>query len=243
MLNAIQIPQLVDYSRATHDHIRMGWMLLSSISLYLSGGSHVAVACLVLLCALAGWMRRYDDIGLLVSLLFPGLFIISAFAFARVPASPRLFSILILPVLVGVVLFIQSVWMNGNALTKAISGAMVVLLIADSVPVFKKYYAIGNPPLRQVASRIGNRPIWLVGAQSESNRYYFPHAVEFRSEQEAAASGTRAPGFVLTTVKCVDIRTPVQLESAGFHRVQELPDWTISEPSTNWHPCYVLLAR
>ena len=243
MLNAIQLPQLVRYSHTTYDHIQMGWTLLSSTFLYLSGGSNVAVACLVLLCALGGWMRRYNDIGLVISLLFPGLFIITAFTLARVPASPRLFSILILPALVGVVLFVHSAWKNGTALTKVISGAVVVLLIADSLPVFVKYYAIGNPPLRQVALRIRNRPIWLVGAQSESNRYYFPHAVEFRSEQEAAASGTRAPDFVLTTVKCVDIRTPVQLESAGFHRIQELPDWTISEPLTNRHPCYVLLGR
>lgn len=242
LIYAVQLPQLVQYSHQAREHMQINPTLLLGLGRYLSGGSSALLSCLVILCAAYGWTRS-RDLGRFISLAFPGLFILMAFAITRTPGSPRLFSILILPVLLGVVLFAEGAFKGGTVLARVVAVAVLVLMIADSVPLFQSYYTLSTPPLRQVGAWVGNRPIWLVGAQSDLNGYYFPNSKGFGSEDAALADSARAPDFVLASVACGDLQQPVRFESAGYHRIQSLQDWTISELRTDQRPCYVLLQR
>ncbi len=237
MVYAIQLPQLIRYSHDAPEHMPMSWALFGNLVQYLAGGSSVTLSCLVVLCAAYGWTRRYKDSGLLISLAFPGVFIIVAFTLTRTPGSPRLFSVLILPVLMGIVLFVHGALEGGTVLSKVISASVIALLVAGPVPLFRRYYALGNPPLRQLGAWVGDRRIWLAGSQSDVNRYYFSNSASLGSESDALASIAQAPDYVLVSVAYIDLHRPLRLENAGFRRIQELAAW--NEGAT----CYVLLRR
>ena len=242
-LNSLHIPQLVSYSHAAPEHTRMGSALVSGTLTYLSGGSHLSAACLVVCLALAGWIRQFKEVRLFLAFAYPGLFTFVAFALTGTPASPRLFYSLLLPVVMGFIAFIESAFTSGPVLGKSLSAAAILFVIADSVPLFQNYYESGNPPLRQVGLRMGKRRIGLIGAQSDLNGYYFESCVRFRTAKDALDTGESLPDDVLTAVQCANLSSRLSFESAGFHRVYELRDWTVAEPPNSQRPCYVLLSR
>ena len=123
---------------------------------------------------------------------------------------------------------------------------VAVLIVADSVPVFARYYSVGNPGLRELARRIPSNEVFLANVQAGSNVYYFPKS-EWEADKRLVVARLQAmpaaPTYVLWGDDCRRQIEPA-LAPLGYQKVSVLNDWTFAEYASNQRrPCFVLYER
>ncbi len=180
--------------------------------------------------------------GILAGVALPAVFQMIAFTLQRTKASPRLFVLLIFPLVVGVAYLL--VWLWGRQLWhKAAAVVLTVLLAASSIPAFQRFYGIGNPDLRSLSGRLlaDRENVLLAGVQGDMNIFYFPGAPWVLGDATMGAVESRKPHYVLLGEDCRKERFSEAMLTLGFRRVERLEDWTAKELSPSQRrPCFVL---
>jgi len=242
LVNSIQIPQLIDYSRhrARYDHSPINLANIGNIFAFVTGsGGQYIPAMLVVACSAAGWFCYRRDKLLLAIMLGPGVLQLAAFALTRTPASPRMFVALLLPLALGLALSVSGLMERGR-LPWAV--ALICMAALSSVPKYKSFYNIGNPHLEATAAKIGSDGVVLTGMQADVNTFYFPKAAQLSLELLPSTLPPTAR-FVLAGVDCMRGGTP-DISIPGYQEVDRLNDWTSAESSPQERrPCFLLLGH
>ena len=207
LLHVLTLPQLMDYSRnyAPSFHSPLDLKFYTNALPYLAGVEHHIVAAVLMLAAVAGYGLSHRDWRAWAAIVGGPLFLVVAFQISGNVASPRLFVSLIFPMLIGLSFFIESLWRQKRLVARAAAVIVAVLVVADSAPVFARYYAVGNPGLRELAARLPLDEVFLANVQAGSNVYYFPKS-QWEADRRPSSLGFRRcrppPTFVLWGDDC-----------------------------------------
>lgn len=248
ILHALTLPQLMDYSRnwAPSFHSPLDLKFYTNALPYLAGVEHHAVAAAMVLAAVAGYCLAYRDWRAWAAIAGAPVFFVIAFQLSGNVASPRLFVSLIFPLLIGLSFLIDGLWRQKQLLARAAAVILAVLIVADSEPVFARYYRVGNPGLRELATRLPANDLFLANVQAGSNVYYFPKS-EWEADKKQVVSHIQrmpsAPAYVLWGDDCRRESEP-SLAALGYEKTTTLNDWTFGEYASNQRrPCFVLYER
>ena len=248
LLHVLTLPQLMDYSRnyAPSFHSPLDLKFYTNALPYLAGVEHHVVAAALVIAAVAGYGVSHRDWRAWAAIAGAPLFLVVAFQLSGNVASPRLFVSLIFPVLIGLSLFVEGLCRQRRLVACAAAVMVGVLIVADSEPVFARYYAVGNPGLRELAGRIPSNEVFLANVQAGSNVYYFPKSA-WEADKKLVVSRLQAmpsaPTYVLWGDDCRHENEPA-LAPLGYHRAAMLNDWTFAEYASNQRrPCFVLYER
>jgi hypothetical protein len=249
MVNVFTLPQVLSYydQEASAAHQAMNWEVFGISLHYLSGMESVAAAAVMVSASVAGWYllsRSRNGVDLFLGVAAPALFQMLAFTLQRTKVSPRLFVLMIFPLVVGVAFLFTWLWQR-LPLQKAAAALLGLVLIAGAVPAFQRFYGIGNPDLRRLASQLPDRDrLLLAGAQGDMNVFYFPGAPWVLEGATMQAVESRNPRYALLGEDCRKERFAEAMTKSGFRRVERLADWTAPELSRSQRrPCFVLYER
>lgn len=248
LVSALTLPQLADYSRnrAGLAHTITGLQSYLDTLPFLTGVEHHAAALILLAAALAGyWLQRCDWVTS-AAMVGPALVQAAYFQLSGSLASPRLFVPFIFPILIGLSLFISHLWRRNSLLRRTLALIPVVLLLADSLPLYGRYYGTGNPKLRELAARLPPGETFLANAQADMNGYYFegaPWQLEEPKAVEQISTMQPAPKFVLSGEDCRRANSQ-GIQNLGYRPILKLNDWTWGEHSKSQRrPCFILYER
>jgi hypothetical protein len=247
-LHVLTLPQLMDYSRnyAPSFHSPLDLKFYTNALPYLAGVEHHVVASALVLAAVAGYWVSHREWRAWAAIAGGPLFLVVAFQMSGNVASPRLFVSLIFPLLIGLSFFIDGLCRQKRLLACSAAVMVVLVIVADSEPVFARYYAVGNPGLRELADRIPSNEIFLANVQAGSNVYYFPKS-EWEADKKKVVSRLQmmpsAPEYVLWGDDCRRESEPA-LAALGYQKTTTLNDWTFGEYASNQRrPCFFLYER
>jgi hypothetical protein len=249
LISALTLPQVADYSRhrAASLHSPIGFRFYRDALPYLAGVEHDTTAALLLCLALVGYWRARRNWIMVAAIVGPVLVQIAYLHLTRSVASPRMFISAVFPALIGLSLWIESQWSRGTPLRRAAALLVATVLVADSSPVFARYYFVGNPKLHELSERLPSGDVFLADAQAGINVYYFPRAswddTESGAVRRLAGMGSSAPRFVVWGQNCRRSISP-GIEQLGYRRSARLEDWTYAEHAENQRrPCFTLYER
>jgi hypothetical protein len=248
LLHVLTLPQLMEYSRnyAPSFHSPLDLKFYANALPYLAGVEHHTVAAVLLLAAVVGYCVSHRDWRAWAAIAGGPVFLVVAFQISGNVASPRLFVSLIFPLLIGLSFFIEGLWRQKRLVARAAAAIVAVLLVADSEPVFARYYSVGNPGLGELARQIPSNEVFLANVQAGSNVYYFPKS-EWEADKRLVVSRLQAmpspPTYVLWGDDCRR-ESEAALAPLGYQKVSVLNDWTFAEYASNQRrPCFVLYER
>lgn len=248
-VNVLTLPQLLVYARERGSlaHIKMGPELAAGTLRYVMGVEHGGIALVLIAASVAGWLLSREKGILFAAIAGPPLGYIVAFSATGMRGSPRLFALLIFPVMVGLAMLAEFLWRQPR-LGWVGAVALLAIFVGDALPEFRPYYQVGTPGLREVAGQLRGEDVMLAGEQADMNVYYFPAArvslaPQWREALREIEAANPAPKYLLIGIEC---RTngAEGVDRAGYRQVEYLRDWSFAEPARGErHPCFVLYGR
>lgn len=231
LLFGFHLPQMAEYGlhRSSVDHL-LAKDVAPEIARYVAGGSLFALFGVLgiggLVAAWRGrsalaWAAGMPLLMGVVWLLVPG---------ARF--SPRFFFFAVPCLFVGVA-FCFSTIAKRSHLVHVVGGiSLAIALICVQLADYERFVRIGNPNLKDLASRLASHDVVLVGIQEDVNIYYFPNASRIVSHASNEDDGWDVEGaeYVVDGVNW-NVHDHKKISKQGFVCIERLDSWTKALPS------------
>jgi hypothetical protein len=240
LIGALAIPQVMEYSRRSRvDMLPLQDLYLPLLN-FAAGGPEVLLSAVISAAALLGLYSARKNLSLIAAIASPAALELAAFLLTGQETAPRILLPVIFPFLLGLALFLARNW-PANSLRRAAAAIIATAFLINSGFAYWPYWTIGNPPLRETASLVGSRSIFLTGPQSDLNTYYFRSGV-VRSNENVSELLDDSPEFVLDGIDCAAASNGAP--APNYREAARLDDWTFRfEPPTDRRPCFVLWRR